>query len=253
VPAHSAPFIIRDRDTVFAGDIGSFVDRQVYLFGGYEAAFIQRFIAAIPIDRRRTILDIGANVGTHSLAFARVFKTVHAFEPNPMLWDQLERNMGLNGLANVRLHKIGLADRDTELTLHLIDKPNFGLGTFSTIEQYDLPLRPVAKCTVRHGASYLAQIGAERVDAVKIDVQGFEPEVLRGLRDVLRRDRPILWCEIGGGTAAKIATVADLSELIPFEFRSFQFIGESKWLLNSCRLQEQRGKLPRGDFLVVPK
>ena len=41
VPDHSASFTIRNGDTVFAGDIGSFIDRQVYLFGGYESAQIR--------------------------------------------------------------------------------------------------------------------------------------------------------------------------------------------------------------------
>lgn len=253
VPAHSAPFVVHNGDTTFAGDIGSLIDRQVYLFGGYDLPAIKRFIANIALDRRGLALDIGANVGTHSLAFARVFKAVHAFEPNPMLWGQFERNMGLNQLTNVHLHKLGLADRDAELTLNLIDKPNFGLGTFSTVEQYDLPLRPVARCTVRHAGRYLAQIGANCVDAVKIDVQGFESEVLCGLGDILRRDRPVLWLEIGSGARTQLATFADLSALVPFEFRCFQFQTEARWLLKSAELRERDGELSRGDFLLIPK
>ncbi len=113
VPDHSASFTIRNGDTVFAGDIGSFIDRQVYLFGGYESAQIRCFLCHIPAERHGTILDVGANAGTHSLVFARIFETVHAFEPNPMLWPQFERNMVLNGLTNVRLNKLALADRNS--------------------------------------------------------------------------------------------------------------------------------------------
>jgi FkbM family methyltransferase len=252
VPDHSASFLILNGDTVFAGNIGSFIDRQVYLFGGYESASIRCFLARIPAGRRRTILDVGANAGTHSLAFARVFETVHAFEPNPMLWPQFERNMVLNGLTNVCLHKVGLADRDAELTLRQIDKPNYGLGTFSTVEQYDLPLRPVATCPVRHAGNYLAEIGIGSVDAVKIDVQGFEPEVLRGLADILRRDPPVIWCEIGAGTLAKIATTGELSTLIPFKFRCFQLALSSNWVGNSVGLRECSGDLPSGDYVLIP-
>ena len=253
VPDHSASFTIRNGDTVFAGNIGSFIDRQVYLFGGYESGQIRCFLSRIPAGRHRTILDIGANAGTHSLAFARVFDTVHAFEPNPMLWPQFERNMVLNGFTNVCFHKLGLADRDAELTLHLIDKPNYGLGTFSTVEQYDLPLRPVATCPVRHAGNYLAGIGAGPVDAVKIDVQGFEPEVLRGLADILKRDRPVIWCEIGAGTLAKIATTGELSKLLPFEFRCFQIASSSDWTGNSVGLRERSGDLPSGDYVLIPE
>lgn len=252
VPDHSASFTVRNGDRVFAGDIGSYIDRQVYLFGGYESAQIRCFLSRIAAGRHGTILDVGANAGTHSLAFARVFEIVHAFEPNRMLWPQFERNMVLNGITNVRLHKLGLADRDSELTLHLIDKPNYGLGTFSTVEQYDLPLRPVATCPIRHGGNYLAEIGAGPVDAVKIDVQGFEPEVLRGLADILKRDRPVIWCEIGAGTLAKIATTGELSKLVPFEFRCFQIASSSDWVGNSVGLRERSGDLPGGDYVFIP-
>src|SRR5262249_38837730 len=153
----------------------------------------------------------------------------HAFEPNPMLWPQFERNVSLNGLRNVTLHKIGLADRDEEMTLHLIDKPNFGLGTFSMIEQYDRPIRPSARCTVRRGDDYLSAVGVGEVDAVKIDVQGFEPEVLQGLTCTLTQNRPVVWCEVGPGTAVRIATYDDLRELVPFEFQCFQMCVRSRW------------------------
>jgi FkbM family methyltransferase len=252
VPHHSASFTIRNGDAVFAGNIGSYIDRQVYLFGGYELAQIQCFLSCIPAGRHGTILDIGANAGTHSLAFARLFETVHAFEPNPMLWPQFERNMVLNGLTNVHLHKLGLADRDSELTLHLIDKPNYGLGTFSTVEQYDLPLRPAATCPIRHAGNYLAGIGAGPVDAVKIDVQGFEPEVLRGLHNILKRYKPVIWCEIGSGTLAKIATTSELLELVPFGVHCFEMVSRSGWAGNSVGLRERSGDLPRANYVLIP-
>lgn len=253
VPPHSASFIVRNGNTTFAGDIVSAIDRLVYLFGGYESGEIRCFLSHISEERRGTILDVGANAGTHSLAFARAFETVHAFEPNPMLWPQFERNMLLNGHTNVRLHKIGLADRDAELTLHLIDKPNYGLGTFSTVEQYDLPLRPFATCPIRHAGNYLAEVGVGRVDAVKIDVQGFEPEVLRGLADILERDRPVIWCEIAAGTLESISTAAELLKLVPIEFRCFKLSSGSRWMTNAIELRELSGDLLNGDYVLMPR
>lgn len=169
-----------------------------------------------------------------------------------MLCSQFERNMVLNELQNVYLHKLGLADRDADLTLYLIDKPNYGLGTFSTTEQYDLPLRPAAICPVRHAGDYLAEIGVGQGDAVKVDVQGFEPEVLRGLTDILKRYRPVLWCEIGAGTLDKIATADDLSELVPFKFNCLQLVSGSGWVGNSAGLRERNGNQPSGDYILLP-
>ena len=77
----------KDEKIVFAGEASSFVDRQMYVFGNYEKPLIDAFVSFISPGKRGTILDIGANVGTHSLAFAHRFKAVHSFEPNPSLWN----------------------------------------------------------------------------------------------------------------------------------------------------------------------
>jgi len=252
VPEHSAPFVVDNGDTAFAGDFSSYIDRQVYLFGGYELAMIDAFVQRVPMSRRGVILDIGANVGTHSLCFAKHFRSVHAFEPNPTLWPNFERNIALNRLRNVTLHKIGLADSNSELTLQLIDKPNFGLGTFSTVEQYDLPLTPHATCVVRHAGEYLSEQRIVSIDAVKLDVQGFEPEVLAGLSTVLERDRPIIWCEVGSGTLKKIGKEHPFSQLLPFEFQCWRFATEPRRSRNSIRLIPQAVPQGTGNYVIVP-
>ena len=93
-----------------------------------------------------------------------------------------------------------------------------------------------------------------KVDAIKIDVQGFEPEALLGLAEVLARDRPIIWCEIGGGTLSKINSLASLAELIPFEFNCLRFDVSSGVLGRSVTLTDVRAsKLIDADYLIVPK
>lgn len=192
-------FIVKNKTGYFAGNLSSWLDRRMYLFGEYEQMNIDAFLAAVPRERRGVVLDVGANVGTHSMAFAQHFKQVHAFEPNPALWPNFSRNMAINGLSNVILHQRGLADRDAELPFYSIEKNNFGLGTCSHVQQYDLPLKEIGTVQVARGDDYARQQGIGLIDAIKIDVQGFEPEVLRGLRERLKTDRPIVWFELGGG------------------------------------------------------
>lgn len=249
VPAHQAPFVVQNGKLFFAGDFNSYLDRHVYLFGGNESLQIQSFLSCIPADRKNTILDIGANAGTHSSAFAQFFKTVHSFEPNPQMWPQFEKNIALNSLNNVVLHKVGLGDKDTQLTFHMIDKPNFGLGTFSTKNQYDLPLQEVGTLPIKHGGKYLAEIKSGKIDAIKVDVQGFEPQVLKGLEEILRRDQPIIWCEIGDGT--DFPTYQSLSEFIPFKFRCFE-LAKGPGIIRSIQLKEHKEKLPKGDYILIP-
>lgn len=209
-------FIITDGDRRLAGSLGSYIERQVYFYGWYEKALIEAFIALTSGAGRTTILDVGANIGSHSIYFARFFKTVQSFEPNPQLWPKFQRNIALNNLRNVTLHTVGLGDRDGELPFFNIANGNEGLGTFSTAEQYDQPLSKAGAAVVRTGDAYLHEIGCSRVDAIKIDVQGFEPQVLTGLRETLRRDRPVVWIEIGAGAEWGELDDRSVASLFPY-------------------------------------
>jgi FkbM family methyltransferase len=249
----SGRFVVRNPTGYFAGDLSSFIDRRMYLFGEYEGDSIRQFLSFIPTSRRGVVLDVGANVGTHSLAFASAFAKVHAFEPNPALWQSFEANMRLNGLEKVRLHKLALADRDGELPFFTAARQNFGLGTLSGIQQYDRPLQPSGTVNVVQASRYLEGEGVGRVDAVKIDVQGFEPEVIRGLSVVLERDRPIVWFEVGSGTRAKIGS-ADVVKAFPFAGELYRFEAVRGALRNSVRLgPAPAGSPPNGDYLMVPE
>ncbi len=249
----AATFVVENPTGWFAGDLSSFLDRRMYLFGEYEREEIQCFLSLVPPSRRGVVLDVGANVGTHSLAFAPHFAAVHAFEPNPILWESFERNMRINEIANVRLHRVALADRDGEMPFYTIAKQNFGLGTLSTIQQYDRPLQSAERVDVVHASRHLEAAGIGRVDAVKIDVQGFEPEVIRGLGPLLARDAPIVWFEVAAGTATKMGSVAALKELFPFPGQLFRFEVQRGALRTTVRLvTAPEGELPLGNYLISP-
>ena len=177
-----------------------------------------------PPTRRGIALDIGANVGTHSLAFAQHFAHVHAFEPNPALWPSFERNITLNHLSNVHLHKVGLGNKDADLPFYLIEKSNFGLGTVSRREAgHDLPLKEVGRVPIRAADRYLVAKSIGPIDAIKMDVQGYELEVVRGLADVLQRDRPIVGVEASSDTKASCRTFERFQQLFPSPANLFRF------------------------------
>ena len=151
--------------------------------------------------------------------------------------------MTLNNLSDVSLHRLGLADRDDELTFYLIDKNNYGLGTCSTVEQYDLPLKASGKVKVAAGDSFLDSARIGPIDAIKIDAQGFEPEVFRGLRRVLERDRPFVWLEIAvelNPRSIKIDKVASLAALFPYRSELYRFSSETRGTLSRCATTARR-------------
>jgi FkbM family methyltransferase len=246
-------FVVRNEGVTFAGDLGSFLDRQTYLFGQYEEQSIDLFLRCVPRNRRRVVLDVGANVGTHTLPFARSFAQVHSFEPNPALWPAFNRNRALNRFDNVSLHPVGLGDRDDVLPFHAIDAANHGLGTFSTVEQYAQPLRHVAMCRLAIGDAYLQSQNIGLIDAVKVDVQGLEIAVIRGLRECLQRNQPFVWFELGEGTHRELRSRREVLELFPYPGRLLHLVESRSPVRHGARLEPVDGdRLPLGDYFVVP-
>ncbi|MCD7438725.1 FkbM family methyltransferase [Streptomyces lincolnensis] len=142
--------------------------------------------------RSRTIADVGAHVGYFSLiaALAAPKATVHAFEPVDQVHARLSVNVRSNGVQNVRLHQAGVSDQPGWADISVRFAGNL-LSTGSTLEgaAADAELKRIRLLT-------LDDVFAEtRVDLVKIDVEGHEMSVLKGARQVLKRDRPAVLLE----------------------------------------------------------
>jgi FkbM family methyltransferase len=255
VPKSAAGAFVVDNDGLaFAGNVSSIIEREIYLFGAYEDDFIRLFLSCIPEGRRNTVLDVGANVGSHSLEFSRHFKWVHSFEPNLAVCPSFEENILLNSSSNVFLHKVGLADSDAVQPFYSIAKNNFGLGTFSTVEQYDLPLELIGQYELVCGDTYVAELRCGRIDAVKVDVQGYEPEVISGLNRLLAQNRPVVWFEYSVGTHSKLGTLHSLREMFPFDFDLFEMTYIPNPIICAPRLRPVvEGNLQIGNYVAIPK
>jgi FkbM family methyltransferase len=246
----SGSFEVSNGPVRMAGDMASLVDRSVYLFGGYEKDLIRLFLDAVP--RYKIVLDVGANVGTHSMMFAQRFEKVLAFEPNPAIWPSFEANAALNPEANVILHRIGLSDESGEFQLYNVDIGNLGLATFLRDEQYDQPLKPFATARTERADDILADVNA---DAIKIDVQGAEVRVLRGMQALLARSRPVTWLELGAGTQSEGLRRRDQVEaLFPYPIRLSKFVARPRLLHRSIALMPyEADELEVGDYLAFPR
>lgn len=174
--------------TVFRNDhVGDKIARQ----GLYEKENLELLLRLLQALPDPVVLDIGANIGNHTLAFATVARRVHAFEPIPHIHTLLRRNVEQNALDNVTLHALALSDTDDAATIHMVKDGNFGASSF------DKRSEATEAVTVqrRRGDALLAELMVERVDFIKIDVEAHEVYVLRGLMDTLQRQRPFITME----------------------------------------------------------
>lgn len=166
--------LIASRNDVYIGrgllEYGEFSEGEVELF--------RRIIK--PND---VVCDVGANIGAHTLAFARLARHVFAFEPQPMLYLALCGMVALNELRNVTTVHAGCYSREGTMAYDELDiskTNNFGA----------LPLKPYES---GHPIRVLKML--TECDFLKVDVEGMELDVLRGSSEMIRKRKPILYVE----------------------------------------------------------
>ena len=167
-------------------------DDLAYWTGGYERdGEVDTFVSFLRPGM--TIVDVGANVGLYAIAAARAVSAtgrVLAFEPVPWVADRLRSHLALNGVTNVSVFPIALSSEPgiARLSVGTNDSQGSLFGREAT--------RVIQVETARL-ADVLGREGCDRVDAVKIDVEGAELHVLRGMDGLLHGEgRPLIQCEI---------------------------------------------------------
>jgi len=146
-------------------------------------------------------VDVGAAFGIYALVGAKLVGpegTVLAFEPAAATFEVLERNLRLNGAANVRAFRVALADFRGETPLrHEADPSRNALAPTGA---------PYAGETVRvcRLDDVVSGLGLRRLDAVKLDVEGSEELVLAGAVRALKAWRPVVIFEVNPGAAARL-------------------------------------------------
>jgi FkbM family methyltransferase len=184
--------------------------------GVYEARAVN-FVLEL-LKPGMAFIDIGANIGVFTLPAAlRVGPAgcVIAIEPSPRVFPSLERNVAINGLTNVRLIQCAAFNSDNQ-TVPFYEAPvdHFGMGSLGT--QFDAKPIPVLTLTLDY---ILGEQMIERVDVIKVDVEGFEAAVFQGAEKILTGNKtPIVvfefcdWAEArvpGGRIGAAQRTLKD--------------------------------------------
>jgi FkbM family methyltransferase len=155
-----------------------------------------RFILSL-LRNPGLVIEVGANMGIHTVPMARYLadqgRTLLAFEPQPVIFQQLCANLALNGLMNVRALPYACGHQNRALTFEIPDycsPGNFG-GTGMSAEPLGASARRELVQCVR--ADDLVTDGP--VGLIKVDVEGFEQQVLEGCEGILARCHPFLYVE----------------------------------------------------------
>jgi len=167
---------------------------RINMFGRYEAEeldIVSAFLATHCSDSNNmTALDIGANIGNHSVYFASLFQDVFAFEPNPVTFHLLQFNATLKD--NIICRNLGLSYSDKDGVL-IFNKQNIGGGTLNSKYSTNDDTNNVDVKLVK--LDNVSEIKDKNIGLIKIDVEGHEINVLKGAAELIRSKKPVILFE----------------------------------------------------------
>ncbi len=212
---------VRRRRTVIATidgityelDLNENIDSAIYYAGCFEP-YVTRAIENL-CREGMTVLDIGANVGCHTLRLAKLVGPsgkVIAFEPAPGALSKLRRNVELNDFRNIVIEPLALSNENREnqeVTLSCswpISSAGIDASRLHPLHHGYMTRVTVDFVTLDH---YVESQGITTIDLIKLDVDGYELRVIQGGANTLRACKPIILMELQPWGLAEIGDNAE--------------------------------------------
>jgi FkbM family methyltransferase len=179
-------------------NINTVIGEKLFFYGKFEENEINLCRQYIKNDS--VVLDIGANIGVHTICFAKMASNglVFSIEPSQDTYSTLLRNVA--GLDNVIPLNLA-ASASTEVADFYVAADNAYSGLKDTKRKVIVKTQKILSCRLDR---IFSDLNLPRLDFVKIDVEGLEQKVFEGLVWVLDYYKPIIFCEIYGGENSNI-------------------------------------------------
>ena len=147
--------------------------------------------------------DIGANIGSHSLALSQIFKNrifIRAFEAQNIIYKMFEHTIEINKIKNIEIYNNAVSNKNNEtIRIELPDYSKF--NNFGAFELYK-PFKNSTNISIKRNGIYedVKTIKLdnfdEEVDLIKMDIEGMEDVAIEGARNIIKKFRPILYIEL---------------------------------------------------------
>jgi len=165
--------------------------KTITLNNFYEIEMLQGMCEIVK-NKDGVVLDVGANIGNHSLYFAKVFNTVISFEPVPSNCWILQANAYLNKINNLILIQKGLSDKNIKMAIDSSIREN----TCNFVSEINKNSANQTVIDVSIGDEEIEILNLnKKIAMIKIDVEGHEPFVVAGLKKTIQKDMPTIFWE----------------------------------------------------------
>lgn len=189
---------LREQTTLKGGirfqlDIEDWIPSCLYFSGEYEAGEID--FMQNSLSEGDVLIDIGANIGLYTLYGAKAVGksgSVFAFEPFSLNYDNLIKNISINHFSNIIVEKKAVSDNSTPINIYYDkNEKNSGMAS-SYLTEYSHE-EQVESITLDQ---YLEDKSLNKINFIKIDIEGGEFRALRGMQKTLKKYNPVLQVEV---------------------------------------------------------
>ncbi len=226
---------------------GDSITREIQKKGEYDTNTLNSLSDVLGAIKPQTSLDVGANIGNHSLVIAKYSRNLIAFEPVKFIFDVLEGNFLLNQLKNAKAINCGLSNKQALAEIFIPENGNLGS---SSLELKD-GIGNLLEIKTIVGDIYLEEnLANSQVDFIKMDVEGHEALALLGLETTIIKNQPLLLLEWKSAKTVAAFKEFDLFNklFVGYEFYSLTYTSNQKVHLNNSI-----GFLKRVYYRVVNK
>ena len=218
----ATPFETKFHGKNYRGDLSSFIHLETYFCGSYEPEVLSLIVELANragLDDA-AFIDVGANLGQHSLFAASSGLQIVAFEPWDVARKRLEENLGDNGLTNAQIFAYVLGREDSRQDIYVPTGADTGTG--SLLVNYNpgnnAATQPV---DIRRGDDGLREIRLPSISVLNLDVEGTERAALECLQRFIQGIRPSIIMEVSDEIRQSFAGAEEFMALLPEDSELF--------------------------------
>ena len=182
---------IKINNFIFEIDIRESIERKTYFTREYEKKRMDKLHLFSKKVNSEILIDIGANIGFYSILSSNKYEQIYSYEPNKRNFQILKKNIDTNNLKNIKIFNFGLGENEEVLTGNSNTKGELFQTSGFAVSKNN---KKGERVLIKKGDDVLQFKNSTLT--IKIDVEGFELFVLKGLKNTLVKNQTILQVEI---------------------------------------------------------
>jgi len=169
-----------------------------------------KHLTSLDLNSDGSFVDAGAHIGFYSVYMAKLFTKVFAFEPSPFQRSYLERNKDANNLENLTIFPNALGETTSTAKLYIMGRSGGSNTLCKEVGEVGDPMSVIdVEVLPLDGLRPLIS----PVSLIKIDVEGYEMNLLKGAKNTILEDRPLIVCEVWQSETRLASLRAFLNEI----------------------------------------